>query len=265
MSARAQSRFIPAALALIAVALATPLAARAQEREPKASIDATRVELSAGLGVGSRSFERPTPSGVQVLDTTPFAAADLSLRVDALRASALQLGVLVRYQTSLAMMVETQPLFALPREVTARSSRVELSVVPALRLGANLDAPRLALPVGVSARTFWPETHDKATFGYSLIGPHVRPELVWPLGPATLRVGPELQWIVAMDRALRRDGVSAQGFSIGMDASLGLALDASWGLELSYRQARAFAAGKNGRADFTDAERYVTLRLSGGF
>jgi hypothetical protein len=258
MSTRSNS-FMLALSALLTIASA----AHAQERE--AVVAGTRVELSAGIGVGTRGFERPTPTGVQVLETTPFAAADLTLRLEARRTEALQLGGLLRYRSSLAMTVEAQPLFALTREVPARSSHFEVSVVPALRLGADRRGPRLALPLGISARTFWTETHDASTFGYSLIGPHVRPELWCPFGPFMLRVGPELQWIVAIDRALRRDGVSGQGVSLGAEASVALALHEAFGLELSYRQAHALIAGRGERADFDDTERYVTLRLAGGF
>jgi hypothetical protein len=257
MSARA-TKLACLASALLAL-LAHPV------RADEARVSPTRVEVSAGLGAGTRGFERPTPNGVQVLETTPFPAADLALRVDTRRNESFQLGALLRYRTSLAMTVETEPLFALSREVPARSSHFELSIVPALRLGDDADAPRVALPVGLSARTFWTETHDAATFGYSLIGPHLRPELVWPLGPITLRIGPEAQWIVAIDRALRRDGASGQGVSIGAEVSLALELHRAFSLEVSYRQAHALIAGQGEHADFDDTERYASLRLAGGF
>ena len=160
------------------------------------------------MGIGTRSFSRPTREGVQRLPDAVFPAVDVALRVHAWPHDGFSLGVLLRYQSSLGLTIEEQPPFALHNRVAARSARAELSVAPTFRLGSAGTAPALAVPVGFTLRSLWPEVHEMMTPGYSLIGPHLRLELVVPLGNVlALRVGPELQAIIAIDESIRADGV----------------------------------------------------------
>lgn len=225
------------------------------------------VALDAGLGVGTRSYERPLGMQLQELETTPFLALDLSLRVKRCvsdcPSSRYALEFLLRYQSSIAMRVEEPLPFALPGDVKARSSRGELSLAPVFRLGRSGSSPSLALPIGVMLRALQAEHRDLPLPSYSLFGPHLRLEGRLPLGSwLELRAGPDVQWIAVIGNRLKDDGVSGSGFAVGVELAASAALTDWLGLELSYRQAHAFASGRGERADLEDIERYATLALS---
>jgi hypothetical protein len=226
------------------------------------------VELNAGLGVGTRSYERPYMMQLQELETTPFTALDLSLRMKDCAADCptdpFVIEYLLRYQTSLGMRVEQPLIFALPSEVDARSSRLELSIAPIFKLGASASSLSIAVPVGASLRALAAEHRDLPLPSYLLFGPHLRVEARAPLGDRfALRAGPELQWIALISDRLKDDGVAGSGFALGLELAASASLTSWLGLELTYRQAHAFASGKGERADFEDIERYATLQLSG--
>jgi hypothetical protein len=226
------------------------------------------VELNAGLGVGTRSYERPYMSRLQELETTPFTALDLSLRMkdcvaDCPRDS-FAIEYLLRYQTSLGMRVDQPLMFALPSEVAARSSRLELSAAPIFKLEPSASSFSIAVPVGLSLRALQAEHRDLPLPSYMLLGPQVRVEARAPLGDRfALRGGPELQWIALISDRLKDDGVAGTGVALGLELAASATLTSWLGLELTYRQAHAFASGKGDGADFEDIERYATLQLSG--
>lgn len=237
--------------------------------EPATTPQLMTVELNAGLGVGTRSYERPNGPELQELETTPFTALDLSLRVKRCTADCptapYAVEFLLRYQTSLGMQVE-QPLpFALPSEVEARSSRLELSLAPIFGLGGKSGfRPSIAVPIGVSLRALKAPHRDLPLPSYMLLGPHLRIEARAELGERfALRLGPELQWIALISDRLQNGGTGGSGVAVGLEAAASVALLPWLGLELTYRQAHAFASGESGRADFEDIERYATLQLSG--
>jgi hypothetical protein len=98
---------------------------------------------------------------------------------------------------------------------------------------------------------------------YIIVGPYARAELEFHLtGGLSLRVGPELQWIVHFSKELTNNGVKMQGIAVGGEASLHLALGAVFGLDLSFRQSTAMANVNYGPT-FRDVERFLTLRLFG--
>jgi hypothetical protein len=223
-----------------------------------------RVEPFLGLGFGTRAFERPTTLAGQRLPTAFFPAVELGLRVVAWPERRFSLAVLVRYQSSVGLKVEERPPFALPNEISVRAERGELSAAPTYRFGETKTAPSLAFPLGIGVRTLWPAVHESMTPGYSLIGPMLRAELNLPLGDLLLlRFGPELQWIVAMDRQLHRNGVANQGAAMGGEAMAQVALGPTFALALCYRESHAVASSINGGPIFNDIERFLTLRLSG--
>lgn len=237
-------------------------------REAPASPEpAVRTEVAAGMGVGTRSFSRPTRAGEQQLPDAVFPAVDAALRVHVWPRAAFSIGVLLRYQSSLGLTVEDEPSFALPNRVDVRAERVELSAAPTLRLGESGADPALAFPVGLTLRSFWPEVHETQTPGYSLFGPHLRAELIVRFGGVlTLRFGPELQAIIAIDRSLRDEGVDRAGFAYGGEALLQVPLGPVFGLELAYRESHAVVPTYwIDRDEFRDVERFASLRLSGGF
>jgi hypothetical protein len=225
-------------------------------------------ELNAGLGVGTRSYERPYGVRPQALETTPFVALDLSVRAkrctSGCATARYALELLLRYHTSLGMKVEQPLLFALPSEVDARSSRLELSLGPVFRLGASQESIAIAVPIGASVRALQAPHRDLPLPSYLLFGPHLRIEARAALGDSlALRAGPELQWIAMVSERLQNDGTASTGFAVGFELAASAALSSWLGLELAYRQAHAMLSGQRGRADFEDIERYVTLQLSG--
>lgn len=224
-----------------------------------------QVEPFLGGGLATRAFERPTPIGAQRMKTTVVPALDTGLRVTAWPNAAFSLSVLLHYQTSLGMSTREAPPFALDNEVSVRSEHVELSAAPTIRLGDDPGALALAFPLGFSLRTFWPEVHKLMTPGYSLGGPLVRAELVVPVRDLlVLRLGPEFQWIVMVDRVLTADGMASQAVAIGGEATLALRLSPWFALQLHYRESHALAPNDvAGGQSFSDVERYLTLGLSG--
>lgn len=221
------------------------------------------VRPFAGVGVTSRSFDRPTADASQVFASAFVPAVETGLYVSVWPDSTRSLGVLLQYRTSLGLVVTEPSPFAVRNRLSVRSEQIELSIIPSVRLGESLGDPRLGLALGGCARTFWPSEHTLMTPGYTLLGPHTRIELIVPAFQRwTVRIAPEAQWIVAMDAALRRSGVAPQGVALGGEASLALALTPTWSAGLHYRESHAIASATTGRA-FEDIERYLTLRVEG--
>jgi hypothetical protein len=216
----------------------------------------------AGLGAGSLSFNRPTSSGEQELPQTAFAAVDLLLRLRAWPDEGVAFEVQLAYQTSLGLVLRRDPQFALPEDVHVRAQRVELTAAPAVRLGDSPGDARLAFPIGFAFRAFVPEVDYLLISEYSLGGPELRVELWLALGDyIDLRVGPELQWIMLVDDALRREGVDAMGLAFGGQATLEGKIGPTFRMVLAYRELRSGVPGI--RQDFSDVERFLTARIAG--
>jgi hypothetical protein len=224
------------------------------------------LRVHAGMGMGSRSFERPVASGVQRLGGAAFAAADVGLQAEGRLSGRFALGVRLDYHSSLGLSVQEDTLFGLPNEVSVRVQRMAGAVVPSLRFGDASDSLALAVPIGFGARTFWHQLHGLQTPNYTLAGPEMRIELVAPFGDlVTVRVGPELQWLVFVGKAVRREGVSSSGLALGGEVVVTLHLTDVLDIGLSYRESHAFASGEGGAADFEDVERFGTARVGGTF
>jgi len=238
--------------------------AQAHEPDATTSLGDVRFSAFAGAGAGTRSFRRPVKGmGVQRLDDVLFPALDAGLRVTAWPAQAFSLEFLLRYQTSIGMRVEQQPLFALGNYVSVRASRVELSVAPQFRLGDTPSSVAFLLPVGFALRTFWPEVHALPVPGYTLGGPQARAELAIPfLDIVTLRFGPEVQWIVMIDQSLQNDGLANQGVAFGGEALLQFQVSTLLGIELTYRESHALVLTSVTDETFFDVERFFTGRVS---
>jgi hypothetical protein len=223
------------------------------------------VSAYAGIGASTRTYERPTDNGAQAIEASIVPAVEVGMGVHAWPDSAFSLAFDLRYQTALGLTVTERPPFALPNEVGVRSERVELTVAPSWRLGSEPTAPRIAVPIGASVRTFWPDAHGFMTPGYSLIAPQVRLELVAVLaGPLSVRLGPEVQWIIAIDEMIRSQGVDRQGLALGGELTLSLELSQVWAVALHFRESHAFVSSTRD-VSFEDVERYLTARLTGMF
>lgn len=242
---------------LLALALLRGTTALAQQ--PDSGSDVT-VQVSAGLGIGTREMQRAIAAGLQSIDAGMFPAADLGMRVDVNAQSRLSWSVLTRYQTTLYDVVQEHPPLAPPSEVHVRSHHVELGLEPTLHSG-NPDDWALGLNVGYCLRIFWTDVHNLATPRQMLTGPYVRPEFELPfLERFLLRVGPELFWILTMDQKLRRTGEQTPGIALGFQAQLSVQLTTHYGLELLYRESHAV-----GFENLTDIERFLTLSFTGRF
>jgi hypothetical protein len=231
---------------------------------PAAKAPAVDVRLSLGGGIGTRAFLRPTTLGAQRLNDVLFPALDVGLAVHVWPQDSFSLGMLLRYQSSVGLEIEEQPLFALSNSLDARAERLEVSVAPTFLLGDSPSSVALGFPIGFGMRTFWPEANEFRTPGYSLAGPMLRAELSIPFGDSVgLRLGPELLWAVALDDSLTSQGVGSQAIAIGGELALHFQLGAVLGIELCYRESHAFASTTVTTALFEDVERFAVARLVG--
>jgi hypothetical protein len=239
----------------------------AAEPDAEAAAEEAGPDLIArafvGGGLSMRSLRRPVVGGIQRLPTVYAPAADvgLSVRVGPMRPFTLD--VLIRYQTSLGLVIKEPVLFALHNEVDVRSEHAEISVAPGVRLGESQTAPRVTIPIGATFRNFWPVDHHLKTPRYTLIGGMARIQLEVVLASfARLRVGPEAQIYGIIGSDLTDYGVSAPGFALGGEASLELRLSPTFLVQIEYRQSNAFSSTQTGPS-FLDIERFATVRLAG--
>jgi hypothetical protein len=233
--------------------------AQAAESGPSVS-----VEPYAGIGIATRSVRMPAPAGVLRVAPGVTPAAEVGLRVVAWPSADFGLVVNVVYQSALGFSVIERPPLALPKEVGARSERVALEVAPRWRFaGGKLN---LAIPVGATVRTLWAEVHLSQTPSFSLVGPHVRAELRLSLSDVlSLRVAPELHYIMMVDDDLVNAGVSSQGVALGGDGSIEAQISQTWSFGINYRESHALLSAARGSVSFQDVERYLTLRAVGSF
>ena len=244
--------------------IATWLALGAASASATASADDHEAEAPllqlrplVGIGAHSRSFQRPTETGTQTLATAYVPAIELGLRVLLWPSEDFSLAIEASYQTGLWLTVTELPAFALANEVSVRSQRLALGIAPSWRIAAQT---RLAVAVGGTLRGFAPDDRALQTPSYSLLGPHLRAELSGPLyGLLSVRVSPELQWLIAIEQRVADGGnTAAMGAAIGGEIALELALGSQRTLGLSYRQSHALLMRA---ARFHDVERYLTLRI----
>jgi hypothetical protein len=225
---------------------------------------ALELYVGLGFGFGTVSFERPTDEGVQALDETPFAAAEVVLRARVWPEDRLWLEVLVAYHSSLGLRLQLSPLFALPQSVDARVERGELSVAPVMRLGGANSAFALALPIGFAFQSLVSELHQFDMPQYIVGGPQLRAELLVELGELVeLRVGPEAQWIMLIGSTLREQEACCSGVAFGGQAALEARFGPHVGVALAYRQLQSIVPAPG--VQFKDVERFLTARIAGGF
>lgn len=244
----------------------------AQEQEPEAAPEPQQAEPSgpsvliqpyAGAGITTRSVRMPDATGGELRVMPGVApAAEVGLRVVAWPSADFSLVVALAYQSALFYAITEHPPLALDKEVRARSERVALDLAPTWLLGPI----RVGVPFGVTIRTLWPEVHTSQTPGYSLVGPHVALDLSFPLAETiTLRLRPELHYIMLIDQQLRGVGVSSEGVALGGDAGVDVRLSQAWAIGVNYRESHALISTNRPDITFHDAERYVTVRATGSF
>jgi hypothetical protein len=222
------------------------------------------IEPYAGIGLATRSVRTPIRTGIRRMTGGATPAAEVGLRVVAWPSAQLSLFMNLVYQSALGFTVTERAPTSLERKLGARSERVALEVGPRWRFaGGKLD---VTIPVGATVRTLWAEVHIASTPSYSLVGPHARLELRLGLSDMlSLRLAPELHYIMMIDKELAETGVSSSGFALGGDASIDARLSQTWTLGVNYRESHAMLSALRGSVSFLDVERYVTLRAVGSF
>ena len=104
------------------------------------------------------------------------------------------------------------------------------------------------------------------TPSFSLVGPHVRGELRLRFSELlSLRLAPELHYIMMIDNDLKNVGVSSSGVALGGDASVEAQVSLVWSFRIHYRESHALLSAARGNVSFQDVERYLTLRAVGSF
>lgn len=224
------------------------------------------IDAYAGFGIATRSLHMPATMMKGVLSIAPGVtpAAEVGLRVTSHPNAPFSYYVHLVYQSALGFSVTEHPPLALPKEVRARSERVALEFAPRWHLASsNLD---IAIPLGATVRTLWAEVHTSQTPSFSLVGPHVRFEAVLSVTDMlSLRLSPELHYIIMIDQDLLNAGVGSSGPAIGGDVGADVRLSQMWSLGLNYRESHALLPASRGDIAFRDVERYLTLRATGSF
>ena len=228
--------------------------------EPPAGI---LFHVGAGLGAGTLSFSRPTATGRADLDADavrgggPADAPARMARGQRFARTAARLPDLARAggtARSAVRAARTTSTFAPSASSSPRRRRFTWATGRPQR--------SWLFPLGFVFRAFVPEVDYLLVSEYSLGGPEVRAELWLHLGEyVTLRLGPELQWIVVVDDALRREDVTGSGLALGGQGTLEGKIGPVFRVALAYRESHTTVPGT--RSNFRDTERFFTVRVAG--
>lgn len=248
----------------------TDAAEEAPQSEPEEGAQAAddgpsvSIEPFAGFGIHTRSVRMPWMTGALEVAPGVTPAFEVGLRVHARPRAEFSYFVNLVYQSALGFSVTERPPIALPKEVGARSERVALEFAPRWRFSNGQI--ELGIPVGATVRTLWAEVHMSQTPSFSLVGPHARAEVQLRFNDAiSLRIAPELQYIMMVDNDVKNAGVSSSGVALGGDASVEAQFSQVWSLRINYRESHALLSATRGSVSFSDVERYLTLRAVGSF
>jgi len=239
-----------------------PTAEAGAVAEPKSGERAFSLYAGAGAGVGTLTFQRPTTAGVQKLPQTSFAAAEIQVRGHVLPKNRFSFEVLFAYQTSLGLVLQASPLFALPQNTPARWQHLEISVAPVIRLRDGATAPALAFPVGMLYASMFAAERQSAVPRYTFGGPQLRAELQLELSKVVrLRLGPEAAWLALVSRSLTEAGACCQGMALSARGALEARAGEAIRVALTYAESHAFVPAGSWR--FSNVDRLLTVRLAG--
>lgn len=220
------------------------------------------VEIAAGAGMGTRSFELPTQAGEVRLDTTPFPAArlDLGLHVRPNVDSRLRAGFALSYATSIGLRTTDRRIDGSTRETGSRSQRLDAQVDLDFRLQDARDAVELTVGLGWTLRRFSSEAPVTLP-DFGLGGPRLELGVRIPLldGRLVLHAAPDLQLLVRASDALRDAGLDGASVAIGGGASISYRLADALRARLTYRESHALLGSERG--DGRDVDRYLALQL----
>jgi len=263
MSTRGQRRRLFALVARgLALALASAGSRASGQEDPSPSPPPTlQGTLAAGLGAGQRSVHLPTDEGTRQVETGLFPALDVLVRADGRIGERGQLGLHLRYQTSLGITaVEARP-GGVERRSPARTHHLDAGLVPALRFTSSPDSVVLGVFVGWGLRSF--STVVPLTVpSYTLHGPMAKLELRVPISgdAVALSVRPEVfAWLWATDELRELGAIDEKGVALGGEVGLDVRLSERLRLALGYRESHG-AIGA-GFGTFTDVERFGSLQL----
>jgi hypothetical protein len=231
--------------------------------EPAREPSLWSLRLSAELGAGSRDIDLPMDGFVHRIRPGFFPTAGLGFELDHAASDAMTLGLIVRYQSSIAHGIVEQHTDGSVHPLDVRAHRLELGFAPRIRLDAS-GVFSLLGALGYGFSNFRPEAHHLVTPAYSLIGPYLRAGLQLAPWPERLRliVAPELQWVHHVGPGIRERGVAAQGLAAGGEAAIELVLSAHWSVRAGYRETRCWLDSSQEQR-FQDVARFITARVAG--
>ena len=228
------------------------------------------LHVDLGAGLGFRELEWPLGAGVGTVSLGPSAALDLGLEMIYDPQGSLSVGIEMRYQSTVGATVDEYQIAGVERSMGIRSARYEALLVPRFDLA---EAFKLGFGLGYGLRGLRTHVHDQEpptehnlqTPDYTLAGPVARVSAMLVFGDVvTVKLEPEVQLLVSVGSELTNRGAGGGGVSLGGQASVVFRIIDHLSLYLSYREAHAAIGGKEGKADTSDMERFVTAGVRGG-
>lgn len=221
------------------------------------------LRLAAGAGVGVRSIDLPRDGLVYEVRSGVFPAVELGFGLDYDASEAWTVGLLLRYQTSLGLVLRERRTDGSEQTRDTRSSRLEAGLSTTVRFGAGPFGIGGAL--GYAIVNLHPQGH-LLTPAFHLGGPFARLSLAFGFldNRLRLRVGPEAHLVVQVgDELLEVTSLrgSTAGMGLGGEASLELDV-APLTFGLTYRELHR-SVDSGGDATVNDVARFATFRLTG--
>ena len=230
---------------------------------PARAQGALGVQLRLAVGMTQRHVAVTAADGPRSLQLGPTPA--ISLRIDSEAPLGVwRLGVGLDYRSS--VLGRVHDVAAGPNadatQAAVRSHAFEAGMRARVALGSEPSASSLAVFVGYGVRAFASVAALQMP-RFSLHGAVLRVELELALQTtgARLHLAPEFQWLPSISAGMRDvAGIRGGAFAVGGVAVLTLPISARWGLQLAYRESRAWSP--QATRSFRDVERYVLLGVT---
>jgi len=232
-----------------------------EQAEPELEPPTLQGALSVGLGVGQRGVALPSGEGVRTIETGLFPALDVLVRADGRFDPHSQLGLHLRYQTSLGISASEMRPGRVERSTSARTHHLDAGLVPAVRFTDTPDSVVLGVFIGWGFRSF-STVVPLSVPSYTLHGPMARLELRVPINGdlVALTVRPEVfAWLWQTDELRELGAIDQEGIAFGVEAGLDVRLSERLRLALSHRESHGSIG--TGFGTFTDVERFFSLQL----
>lgn len=221
-----------------------------------------RVAISAGGGIGARQFLLPTTSGDIRLSTSIFPAARLRLGIDGRSRpdARFSYGAHLTYLSSVGLRTTDSGLGG-SRQTPSRAQRIDAGLRFGYRFADPTESAGLSVELGYSLRRFASEAAVTLP-DFSLSGPRLALGLRVPLfdGRLAFVLLPEVHFLVAIDEALRDQGIKSFALGVGGEARIAVRLIDALFVELSYRESHALLTSPRGDAE--DIERFGALSIT---